>query len=120
MRPSSLILSPPLLAALAAAAAALGGCGKVQPLLFDASSGDDASGIDAATDGIVKVTVLDISGNNAPEANVPVVFINPDGTVAAKTASDKDGHAQATVHIGASVTAIWLQNTSYQVITMPD
>jgi hypothetical protein len=112
MRSSSPILRPPLLAALAATATAFGGCGKVATL-YDAPPPPDAP-----TSGIIKATVLDIGSNNAPRANVPVVFVNPDGTVAATKMTDIDGHVQATAAINGSVTAIWPNGTKYQVMTI--
>ncbi|MCW5809280.1 MAG: hypothetical protein KIT31_43400 [Deltaproteobacteria bacterium] len=99
------------------ALAALGliACGKVVP-----DSPDASIDIDADPAGIVKVTVLDVVGNGAPTANIPVVFLNPDGTVASDATTDSAGRAEARVLPGASVTAVWIQGTRTLVGTIVD
>jgi hypothetical protein len=69
---------------------------------------------------MVSVTVLDVIGNGAPAANIPVIFIDPDGTVAADTTTDSNGRAHGNVLPGASVTTVWFQNNHYLVVTMTE
>jgi hypothetical protein len=90
------------------------GCGKV---VGDTKDGPD---IDADLHGVAKVTVLDVVGNGALAANIPVVFVNPDGTVVGDVTTDLAGRAEATILPGASVTAVWLQGTRYLVGTILD
>ena len=62
---------------------------------------------DADPHGPVHVTVLDVIGNGAPAPNIPVVFIDPDGTIAADVITDGEGGATATVLPGASVSVVY-------------
>jgi hypothetical protein len=94
MRLSSLALSALLIAPAA--------CGHVVTLA-DAPPAT----IDGTSRGTVKVTVLDPNGGGIPTSGVQVVFIDPDGTQAARVPTDTNGHAQAEVLPGASVTAVW-------------
>ena len=79
------------------------GCGKVQVV----GNNPDAPAPDADLHGLAHITVLDVLGNGALAANVPVVFIDPDGTIAADTMSDSNGRAEATILPGASVTVVY-------------
>src|SRR4051812_11718103 len=87
------------------------GCGKVNP----AEPADAPQ--DADPRGPVHVTVRDVIGNGAPAPNIPVVFIDPDGTVVADIVSDADGRATANVLPGASVSAVYQQLTTNIVTT---
>jgi hypothetical protein len=95
------------------------GCGSVYPTghLPDAPPAPDA-GIDAVTRGTVRVTVLDPSGSGAPAVGANVVFLDPDGTLVKRVASDTAGKAEADVLPGASVTSIVFVNTQYRLLTV--
>lgn len=95
------------------------GCGSVQNVghLPDAPPAPDA-GIDAVTRGTVRVTVLDPSGSGAPAVGANVVFLDPDGTLVKRAATDTSGKAEADVLPGASVTSVILVNTQYQLFTV--
>jgi len=54
--------------------------------------------------GTVRVQVLDGDGN--PAVGVPVVYVDPDGSVAGRVATDAAGSAEADVLPGASVTSV--------------
>ena len=85
-------------------------CGKVQALSDAPGSGSDIDahvGPDANPRGTVKVTVFDPSGTGATPTGIPVVFIDPDGTLVANVPTDSNGKAQADVLPGASVTAVF-------------
>jgi len=86
------------------------GCGKVNP----AEPADAPP--DADPRGPVHVTVRDVIGNGAPAPNIPVVFIDPDGTVVADIVSDADGRATANVLPGASVSAVYQQLSTTTVV----
>ncbi|MCE9571826.1 MAG: hypothetical protein K8W52_01590 [Deltaproteobacteria bacterium] len=91
-------------------------CGNVSSFTdagsTDSNSYDSAPTIDANPRGLVKVTVLDPTGTGAPVTGVPVVFVEPDGTVAARVATDGQGKAQAEVLPGSSVTAVYTVSTN--------
>jgi hypothetical protein len=84
---------------------------------IDSTASDSGSGIDANPRGLVKVTVLDPSGTGAPVTGVPVVFIEPDGKVAARIATDSNGKAEAMVLPGSNVTAVVLTSTNRHQMT---
>ena len=93
------------------------GCGSVKTgHLPDAPPGDP--GVDAAVRGTVHVTVLDPAGTGAPAVGANVVFIDPDGTLVKKAATDSAGKADADVLPGASVTSIALDGLQYQLETV--
>lgn len=96
------------------------GCGSVNSSsghLADAPpGGDDAPA--APTRGTVTVTVLDASGSGVPAVGASVVFIDPDGTMVKRVATDTSGKASADVLPGASVTAIATVSPSYELITV--
>src|SRR6185437_14003408 len=96
MRPSSHLLWLAL---------AIGACGKVSAL--SDASGTDANLIDADAHGVAKVTAFDYPGGTVGVADLAVVFINPDGQVAADVKTDAAGKAQATILPGASVHVIY-------------
>lgn len=89
------------------------GCGSV-------SNGQlaDAPAPDTVTRGTVHVTVLDPGGTGAPAVGANVVFVDPDGTLVKRVATDSAGKADADVLPGASVTSIALINTTYQIQTI--
>src|SRR4029077_8100117 len=69
--------------------------------------------------GTVRVTVLDPSGTGAPAVGANVVFLDPDGMLVKRVATDTSGKANADVLPGASVTSIALINTTqYQLQTV--
>jgi hypothetical protein len=86
-------------------------CGKEHALVdagsFDANHTDANTGPDADPHGIVTVTVLDSQGTGAPQKDVPVVFREPNGDLAAEVKTDVNGKASASVLAGASVTAVY-------------
>lgn len=88
----------------------ISGCGKV----------NEAVPVDAPPDAdprsAVHVTVRDVIGNGALAPNIPVVFIDPDGTVVADVVSDAEGRATANVLPGASVSAVYQQLTTQQSV----
>jgi hypothetical protein len=90
------------------------GCGSVKPNQLP----DAPPAIDATTRGTVRVTVLDPSGTGAPAVGANVVFIDPDGTLVKKAATDSAGKADADVLPGASVTAIIAVNTQVRLQTV--
>jgi hypothetical protein len=93
-------------------------CGSVGGAdLPDAGPGGDAA-VDAPARGTVRVTVLDPSGAGAPAVGASVVFLDPDGTLVKRVATDTAGRADAEVLAGASVTSVVLNNTSYQLQTV--
>src|SRR5262249_23596659 len=73
---------------------------------------DDASSIDAsvpsidAAEPVVTVTVLAADGSGVPSPNVPVVFLEADGSLTKETVTDAEGKAQAKVKDGAGAPAI--------------
>ena len=89
------------------------GCGKVQVV---GNNNPDAPP-DADLHGLAHITVLDVLGNGALAPNVPVVFIDADGTIAADTMSDSNGRAEATILPGASVTVVYSQITTSGTMT---
>ncbi|HEX8113132.1 MAG TPA: hypothetical protein VF516_35625 [Kofleriaceae bacterium] len=91
-------------------------CGSVKDVghLPDAPPAGDA-GTDAVTRGTVRVTVLDPSNTGAPAVGANVVFLDPDGTLVKRVATDTTGKAQADVLPGASVASVALQNNAYQI-----
>lgn len=91
------------------------GCGSVKSDHLPDAPG---AGDDAPTRGTVQVTVLDPSGAGAPAVGANVVFIDPDGTLVKRVATDTNGAAEAEVLPGASVTSIVLNNMSYQLQTV--
>jgi hypothetical protein len=66
----------------------------------------------------VTVTVLDPSGTGAPAVGANVVFLDPDGTLVKRVATDTAGKAQADVLPGGNVTSVTLQSTAYQIQTV--
>jgi hypothetical protein len=94
-------------------------CGSVKNgQLPDAPDPGSDAAVDAPARGTVKVTVLDPSGTGAPAVGANVVFLDPDGTLVKRAATDTAGRAEADVLPGASVTSIVLNNTSYQMQTV--
>jgi len=73
---------------------------------------------DATARGTVTVTVLDPSGSGAPAVGANVVFLDPDGTLVKRAATDTAGKAEADVLPGGSVTSVTLQSTAYQIQTV--
>ncbi len=81
----------------------------------DAAVVDAAVGVDAAVDasiavdagmpGPVEVRLLSPNDGRTPIVNLPVVFLEPDGTLAATTLSDSNGVASAELLPGGSVLA---------------
>jgi hypothetical protein len=96
------------------------GCGSVNPTghLPDAPPGGGDAGVDAVTRGTVRVTVLDPSSSGAPAVGANVVFLDPDGTLVKRVATDTAGKAEADVLPGASVTSIIFVNTQYRLLTV--
>jgi len=91
------------------------GCGSVKDShLADAP----VTGADATTRGTVHVTVLDPGGTGAPAVGANVVFLDPDGTLVKRAATDTAGKASADLLPGASVTSIALVNTTTQLQTV--
>src|SRR3954471_14790518 len=90
------------------------GCGSVK----SGQLPDAAPSIDATTRGTVHVMVLDPSGTGAAAVGANVVFIDPDGTLVKRVATDSAGKADADVLPGASVTSIALINMTYQIQTI--
>jgi hypothetical protein len=90
------------------------------PTAIDAPSAIDAPpAIDATTVGTGKVTVVDAQGAGTPAAFIPVVFIDPDGSLVANVMTDISGKAQADVLPGASVSAVWLTSPGqYRIQTV--
>ena len=62
--------------------------------------------------GPVEVLVLEQDLSGDPAAGIPVVFADPDGTIAANLLTGVDGKASAEVLPGGSVTVIREQVTS--------
>lgn len=100
------------------AALALGACGKVLEVPID--GGDDAT-TDAPPDvpvrGTLRVTVLDRTGTGAPAVGIPVVFVEPDGTVS-RAATDSNGQCEAEVFPGTSVTSVTTVSNGKQMFTV--
>lgn len=90
------------------------GCGSVK----SGQLPDAPPSIDATTRGTVHVTVLDAGGAGAPAVGANVVFLDPDGTLVKRVATDTAGKADAEVLPGASVTSIALLNMTYQLQTV--
>jgi hypothetical protein len=90
------------------------GCGSVKSNQLP----DAPPAIDASARGTVHVTVLDGGGSGAPAVGANVVFIDPDGTLVKRVATDTAGKADADVLPGASVTSIALLNMTYQLQTV--
>ena len=88
------------------------GCGgnDVHHLPDGPPNGDGSVVVDGPPDGtphgLVSMTVFDQAGTGAVDVGVPVVFINPDGTLVATVATDSTGKASADVMPGASVTVV--------------
>jgi hypothetical protein len=102
----------------------LAACGSVEhndspdaPLVPDAAP-DAGPGIDATPRGTAQVTVLEPGGTGAPAVGASVVFLDPDGTLVKRTATDTSGKASADVLPGASVTSVALLGASYQIQTV--
>jgi hypothetical protein len=89
--------------------AAIAGCGSV------ASTPDGGPGM---ARGPVQVTVVDPIGGAGPAVGATVVFIDPDGTLVKRVATDAAGAASADVLPGASVTSIVLQSARYELETI--
>jgi hypothetical protein len=86
---------------------AVGACGKVSALSDASGTGTDANLVDADAHGVAKVTAFDFATGTVGVANLPTVFINPDGQVASDTKTDASGKAQATILPGASVHVVY-------------
>jgi hypothetical protein len=98
--------------------AAVAACNPVVAHLPDADLTKKDAAIDAAPQ-LVTVTVLDLNGTGALLVGVPVVFVNPNGTVVAHPSTDVHGKAAAEVLAGASVTAVLQpQPTSFTLFTV--
>ncbi|MCE9580007.1 MAG: hypothetical protein K8W52_43225 [Deltaproteobacteria bacterium] len=111
MRGNSLAL------ALLTAALPLAACGSVSSFP-DAAGGIDGATNDASPDavvaGVVKVTVIDPNGG-APVVGAQVVFLQPDGSVASRVATDGVGKAQGEVLPGGSVVSVLIGPNSYSM-----
>jgi hypothetical protein len=83
----------------------------------DATSADASQTPDAVVRGTVKVTVIDPT-SIAPAVGVQVVFLDPDGTVATRVATDGQGKAQGDVLPGGSVTSVIVTGTTYSMETI--
>jgi hypothetical protein len=92
-------------------------CGTVKPGQLPDAPPPDAP-IDAITRGTVKATVLDPGGTGAPAVGATVVFLDPDGTLVKRIATDAMGKANADLLPGGSVTSIALINNSSQIQTV--
>lgn len=75
---------------------------------------------DAPNHGPVTVTVYDFNNPGNVVTGVPVVFIEADGTVAAKPVTDTLGIATADVHPGASATAVITAQGNDMIMTLAD
>jgi hypothetical protein len=95
------------------------GCGSVKDShLADAPGPGSDSGAGVIR-GTVRVTVLEPGGTGSPAVGATVVFLDPDGTLVKRGATDTAGKADADVLPGASVTSIALFNTTqYQLQTV--
>jgi hypothetical protein len=100
---------------------AVSACGKVHNLTdagngsgsgADSSTQIDAPGPDADPHGPITVLVNQQSGPATPQPGVPVVFVNPGGTIVAEMPTGSDGKATATVLPGATVTAVYDAGTA--------
>lgn len=94
-------------------AVCIAGCGHpASPLHTDGSiptGGDGSDGSDGgvvAVRGTVHVTVLDPTQAGVPAPGVPVVYVDPDGTVVAAIDTDINGKSQGDVLPGGSVTTV--------------
>ncbi|MEZ4366253.1 MAG: hypothetical protein R2939_08175 [Kofleriaceae bacterium] len=89
----------------AVAAVVLAGCG---PLVVEPSdaAGTDGGGVDGALIGAIEVTVSTGDVADTPAIGATVVFLGPDGAELDTQATDGNGHASATVPLGASVTVV--------------
>ncbi|HEY0476892.1 MAG TPA: carboxypeptidase-like regulatory domain-containing protein [Kofleriaceae bacterium] len=93
------------------------GCGSVKDShLADAPGPSLDSG--GVIRGTVRVTVLDAGGTGAPAVGANVVFLDPDGSLVKRVATDTAGKANADVLPGGSVTSIALVSTQYQLQTV--
>jgi hypothetical protein len=92
---------------LASSAATLLACGDDPAKQFaDAPRADaatDAATPDAATNGVVEVTIVDSAG---PVAGATVLFQNADDSVVATKTTDAAGLASQVMNVGGSITAI--------------
>ncbi len=88
------------------AALALGACGEVLKVQPDGAGGADDAGPDAAVRGPVTVTVLDRANTGAVAVGVPVVFVDPDGTIVGTETTNGEGKVTAEILPGASATAV--------------
>jgi len=73
---------------------------------------------DAPNHGPVTVTLFDPSTPGTLVPNSPVVFIEADGTVAAKSTTDAVGIAKGDVHANATVTAIIIAQGTTTMMTV--
>jgi hypothetical protein len=97
-------------------------CGKTNSLA-DAPRGDGAGAdaqapIDATTAGPVTVVTYSTGSGGGIASGVPVVFVQPNGTIAAEVPSDGSGVATATVLPGASVTAAYTSTAGGTLYTV--
>lgn len=81
---------------------ALLGCGQVTPGLADAPPPDS---VDAAV-APVSITSLTQTGDGLPDTNVDVVFADDVGNLISETQVDAQGHAQAEMPTGGTVTLV--------------
>lgn len=97
---------------LASSAATLLACGDEPAKQFaDAPRADaaiDAATPDAATSGIVEVTIVSAAG---PVAGATVVFQNADDSVVGTKTTDAAGIASEVMNVGGSITAIVVPQT---------
>lgn len=91
---------------LVLAVGALAGCGDVVKQNPDAAVDADA-GLDAATDGLLRVRVLSFDGDGAPDVTAQVLVQQLDGAVIALGPVEADGSFTTTVPVaGVTVTAV--------------
>ena len=84
-------------------------CGEVQKTPADGMTGSDGP---PNARGTVRAMVLDPSGSGAGAVGIPVVFVDPDGTVVKTANTDASGRVEADVLPGASVTTVFAASTT--------
>lgn len=97
------------------------GCGGSGGSSLTDANHDSDGPLDDSGRGQVHVTVIDrmVSGHSL--ADLPVVFDDPDGTIATSTRTDGNGEATGVVAPGGSVTVAWntdAQASIWQVSTL--
>lgn len=87
------------------------GCGSVtaKPLPDGGAPGDDGGGRGTTR---VQLTVLSTSGDGAPDTAAIAVFQDPSGATIADGLVDGNGHAQADMPLGGSITVIRITDAS--------